>query len=71
MQGSNGISMTSKEDLVDVWASIKKGNKVILWCAGFKLNLGKRQRTGDSSEDEDKRKKMKADYSDETKRKNA
>ena len=38
------------------------------------MNLGKRQRTDDSSEDEDiedTQKKMKADYSDETKRKNA
>lgn len=73
LQGSNGISMRSKEDLVDVWASIRKGTKVILWCDGLKVNLGKRQKTGDSSEDEeieDTRKKMKADYSDET-RKNA
>ena len=36
LQGSNGISMRSKEDLVDVWGSIEKGTKVILWCDGLR-----------------------------------
>ena len=36
-----------------MWASIERGTKVFLWCYGLKVNLGKRQKRGDSSEDDD------------------
>ena len=31
------ISIRNPVDLADIWADIKKGNKVVLWCDGLKV----------------------------------
>ena len=36
IQGSHLITIKSVEDLLEVWANIKKGTNVILWCDGLK-----------------------------------
>ena len=36
LQGSNTITLRNKEDIVEVWANIKKGKNIMLWCDGLK-----------------------------------
>ena len=69
IQGSHLITIKSVEDLLEVWANIKKGTNVILWCDGLKNSThgSKKGAISDSSEDEEvqevrkKRKRIRCD----------
>lgn len=50
LQGSNVVSIRSKEDILEIWAGIQKGASAILWCDGLKQ--GSRKRARSSSDDE-------------------
>jgi len=48
LNGSNCISIRTKEDVVEVWNNVKKGVNVVLWCDGLKTRMGsKRQLSND------------------------
>ena len=49
LQGSNIVSIRTKEDLLEIWASFQKGVSTILWCDGLKKACQKRPRHGDFS----------------------
>lgn len=53
VQGSNVVSIRTKEDLMDVWNDIKKGNKVILWCDGLRPKRPKLKSQTEDSDEED------------------
>lgn len=53
LQGNNVVSIRSKEDLLEIWANIKKGANTTLWCDCLQKPSHKRALSGDwSSEDE-------------------
>ncbi len=53
MQGSTVVSIRSQEDLSEVWANIKKGTIISLWCDGLKKLCPKRVLPHDLSDSED------------------
>ena len=71
IQGSHLITIRNVEDLLEVWANIKKGTNVVLWCDDLKKKLMYESRKGtisDSSEDDEevqevkkKRKRVRCD----------
>ena len=54
--GNSVVSIRNPADLAEVWADIRKGNKVVLWCDGLKVkpssisNRRKRARESDDYE---------------------
>ena len=54
VEGSNIVSIHSREDMMDVWNDIKKGTKKILWCDGLRSTRHKRKQPSQPSHtDED------------------
>lgn len=53
IQGSHTVTVRGKEDLLEVWSSLKKGGNIILWCDGLKRLTKKGAMSNDSSEDDD------------------
>ena len=57
--GNSVINIRSADDLREVWSSIQKGTKIVLWCDGLKVVTAtqgtKRQSTSveDESDDDD------------------
>lgn len=52
LQGSNVVNVRNKEDVLEIWANIKKGANITLWCDGMK-QPNKRTRSGDGSSDDE------------------
>ena len=54
--GNSVVSIRNPADLAEVWADIRKGNKVVLWCDGLKVKpssiSNRRKRARESDEDE-------------------
>lgn len=40
MQSNTVISIRSKEDLAEIWANLKKGTNITLWCDGLRVATG-------------------------------
>jgi hypothetical protein len=38
LQGNSIINIRSSDDLLEVWASIRQGKNVVLWCDGLKTS---------------------------------
>lgn len=53
LQGNTVVSIRSREDLLEVWANIKKGDSVTLWCNGLNKSSHKRARSEYCSGSED------------------
>ena len=57
IQGSNVVSIRTRDDMIDVWKDVKKGVKVVLWCNGLRPSICKRKRSPqneDSDSDEER-----------------
>ena len=54
IQGSHTVTIRNKEDLIEVWSSIKKGSNIILWCDGLKKkSAGQSKKAAISSDSSD------------------
>ena len=51
-QGTNIVSIRSKEDMMDVCKDMKKGDKIVLWCDGLRTLKRKRRETPQTDEDD-------------------
>ena len=64
LKGSTTVTLRSKEDLMELWDSIKKENNVTLWCDGLKCSGaappgGKKRPTDDSGDNGEGKKSKK------------
>ena len=53
VQGSNVISIRSRDDVMDIWKDVNKGTKVVLWCNGLRSKSKKRVASDDERDDDD------------------
>ena len=41
LRGSNTVTLRNKEDIIEVWANIKNGKNIMMWCDGLKRKTEK------------------------------
>ena len=60
VQNNSVVTLRSHEDIHEIWSTLSKGTKVILWCDGLRETSSKsstsrkrKHQRGDDSEDDD------------------